>query len=1720
MLKRHMIKIISILYVVIPYCIATTCLICSSSISNEDCNAKGVVRRCRPYEVCGNKVTRTSTRMLITKRCTVRRSCSDSCRERGRAAVCSKCCKSDSCNQGILAPESKVFSSTPGTSRSSSIRRASATTGCSSLNVRSVAMRCVRLKSGNAAGTTCLFWCSRHDYVLRGPSRISCVPSNDGYTWSRRPPICISRDQAQHHATPGNCRPLEYEKSNTIMRCSDEFNFRSRCTFTCKGGYFMVEADVNKPILSGVRNSVCWRGTQTPVVWTKQVPRCIMKRCPILLKEKFSTAVCTDWIWVDSVCDFSCLPGYEQVGPRFISCINYDEESPDGPQWNDTVPICKPRKCPPLELPLEKISVNCSEANFYSSKCRFQCAKGHYMTSNSGFEPLPENGNVSRCLVSRKDEMYWKPPNPKCWIKTCSEITHIDDGVVSCTNGNNHNSKCTFTCSDAFLLNGNKDLTCIEGDLGNSEFGVWDADVPWCRPKVCDPLVYNTSNTEVSCTDAFKYGTTCTFSCFAGHFMTTPDGLKLIDTGKLDTECIISPQRTVVWTEVAPMCHLKSCEELREPKNGMFTCTDGSNHGSACTLSCLAGYGVQGRKRINCVDVGAYIPKSKWNHDIPRCRPKPCPTLEYDQPTTNLDCTQGDSFKSICTFTCKEGYYMPSPERRGVVIGNSHTVCILNNLKELQWSDNAPQCLLKTCSKLNDPENGKVRCSDETQWNSVCKFSCDPGYETDAEPTLRCIDDGFNKKEGVWNNDPPSCIRRKCPDFVLNLEAIGVLCTNDYKFESKCEFQCMVGHYMTRDSAIVSSAKSTCGIERNTMIWSEAPPLCKLKSCPAAREPDRGLLRCNNRNEFKSACMFMCSPGFYLLGERIVTCEDNGINDPFGVWDFDMPTCERKSCEIQERTSTDRLTESCTDGYLFETICTYNCDQGYYMSNKDGVTESNRDQVECVVSGRDMTWSSNLPLCTLKTCPDLRNPENGGSTCTGGNNFTSICTFFCEQGYNLRGSKSTTCQESKGNQPVGPWNNPTPRCEPRSCGRISYDLDILTMACTQGQKFKSICEFSCNVGYYTIGEDSDDFLARANATCTVLENDDMVWSRKPPKCQVKSCETHSDFADGRIRCTNGDIYKSVCTFECLPGFELIGQRKTTCLDPNRYDQYGDWSSEQPICQPRPCPALQYEESNTKVNCTADNMYRSVCSFSCFHGHYMTTPNGKQVVDETSTQCDVRSDRMYWTKKAPKCVLKQCVKARKPIDGNVDCTNKNIFGSDCMFSCSIVRELKGSEILTCDADDRNVPQGIWSADFPQCELRSCPDWEIERRAIVETCSNFYKYGSMCTFTCNEGFYVPAAPGTLVRETTTAQCDLEGTAITWVGTPPPCKIKTCLPLKFPGNGTYDCSDELDYDTKCIFSCTRGYLLIGIQTFTCEDDGTSGPMGIWDATEEPVCEPRSCKKLPYDVKTQDVECNFGIKYGSVCKITCVEGYYMTAKNGIDLIDNASAICDVDPSNKRDVTWDHDEPKCIKKKCLPLTPPLDGKVICKDGLTFGSKCIFECQPGFKLIGLSTTSCKDDGQNIPTGVWGKEPPSCEPKSCARLISNSNTTNYQCTEGWKYRSICTFSCNKGYFITKGDGRTIVETAKTQTRCGRGIGDGMAWSANLPICNSKFCLAIRPKRNMTVSCTDKFKYSSVCDVSCDPPFKLSGPPRLTCIDDENSPFSGKWDERHWGLRCRR
>ena len=64
---------------------------------------------------------------------------------------------------------------------------------------------------------------------------------------------------------------------------------------------------------------------------------------------------------------------------------------------------------------------------------------------------------------------------------------------------------------------------------------------------------------------------------------------------------------------------------------------------------------------------------------------------------------------------------------------------------------------------------------------------------------------------------------------------------------------------------------------------------------------------------------------------------------------------------------------------------------------------------------------------TAITCPELAPLANGAVTCSDGNNFGSVCTSTCNNGFFLDGTATSTCV-GDGSSATGAYNTALPTC--------------------------------------------------------------------------------------------------------------------------------------------------------------------------------------------------------------------------------------------------------------------------------------------------------------------------------------------------------------------------------------------------------------------------------------------------------------------------------------------------------------------------------------------------------------------------------------------------------------------------------------------------------------------------------------------------------------------
>ncbi|XP_078494422.1 von Willebrand factor A domain-containing protein 2-like [Ciona intestinalis] len=178
----------------------------------------------------------------------------------------------------------------------------------------------------------------------------------------------------------------------------------------------------------------------------------------------------------------------------------------------------------------------------------------------------------------------------------------------------------------------------------------------------------------------------------------------------------------------------------------------------------------------------------------------------------------------------------------------------------------------------------------------------------------------------------------------------------------------------------------------------------------------------------------------------------------------------------------------------------------------------------------------------------------------------------------------------------------------------------------------------------------------------------------------------------------------------------------------------------------------------------------------------------------------------------------------------------------------------------------------------------------------------------------------------------------------------------------------------------------------------------------------------------------------------------------------------------------------------CQPHpSQPMNGYVSCTDRNVVGSKCNFRCKEGFALVGAANMTCDDDLDGD-DGVWSAVAPTCQQITCNPVQESPVNGDMTCTKTNLVGSICFFACDQGYELV----------GATDSVCNEvnGAVDG-TWTNLAPRCERKVCpeAPVAPIFG-TRTCTDEFNLNSQCEYTCNKNYIRSGARYSTCVEDIN------------------
>ncbi|KAF4082459.1 hypothetical protein AMELA_G00151340 [Ameiurus melas] len=584
------------------------------------------------------------------------------------------------------------------------------------------------------------------------------------------------------------------------------------------------------------------------------------------------------------------------------------------------------------------------------------------------------------------------------------------------------------------------------------------------------------------------------------------------------------------------------------------------------------------------------------------------------------------------------------------------------------------------------------------------------------------------------------------------------------------------------------------------------------------------------------------------------------------------------------------------------------------------------------------------------------------------------------------------------------------------------------------------------------------------------------------KCEhVVKCEAKEISApeNGSVQChhPNGDFsYKSECEYSCDEGYQLVGAKTAQCGGTQA------WSNNPPTCKLIQCFKLNMTLHGT-IQCNhplQDFSYQSSCEFSCDEGYTLTGSSSRLLTCNPSG---------HWNDSQPTCEAVRCLTLKEPVDGKMSCIGDS-YGSRCMFSCNVGFQLLGVSELTC------TKTAQWSQETPSCKAVQCPDLQTPQNGSVSCTDLTLSLGSICSFTCGEGFILEGESSTKCTETgewstsvpyCTASCKEDscshnGECVETINSHMcdcfegfygdkcehvvKCEAKE---ISAPENGSVQChhpNGDFSYKSECEYSCDEGYQLVGAKTAQC------GGTQAW-SSNPPTCKLIQCLKLNMTLHGT-IQCNHPLQdfsYQSSCEFSCDEGYTLTG--------SSSSLLTCNPSGH----WNDSQPTCEAVRCLTLEEPVDGKMSCI-GDSYGSRCMFSCNVGFQLLGVSELTCTKTAQ------WSQETPSCKAVQCPALQTPQNGS-VSCTDlTLSLGSICSFTCGEG-FILEGESSTkCTETGE--------------WSTSVPYCTAVGCPYLQEPINGLINCSsEEAVFSTSCSFSCLSGYQLHGHNIVMCS------LNGNW-----------
>ncbi|CAD7078323.1 unnamed protein product [Hermetia illucens] len=593
-------------------------------------------------------------------------------------------------------------------------------------------------------------------------------------------------------------------------------------------------------------------------------------------------------------------------------------------------------------------------------------------------------------------------------------------------------SKITYTCPKDHALIGEEIRTCT------SE-GVWSGRAPTCKYIDCGPLQPIRDGLIKISGTVTTYGVTAKYVCNTNFTL----------IGNETRTCGLEG-----WSGETPQCLIDYCPEPPSISGGKVVIT-GKRSGSTAMYECQTGYVLSGDPIITCGLGG------EWTGKPPSCRYVDCGAPPRPDHGTAMLLNDSTTVGAMVKYQCEDDYWL---------VGPSDMSCT----KEGKWSGEAPICELITCDTPHVPPGSYVVGYDYNI-HSTIEYHCDPGHILRGAPILECLE------TGEWSGDAPFCEFIDCGLLPPVPFATHKYVQNTTFIGSEVVFTCAATHKLS------GVTKRTC---LESGLWSDLPPKCEEIRCPEPTLAPHSILsvtgndRMYGRTLIRTAesgpstaqtykvgalAKYRCERGYKIVGEPLITCEDNGL------WSGDIPECIYVECGNPPSIERGKLTLA-TNATYYGAAALYECNSNFKLH---GVSRR--------LCSEDGTWSHETPSCQEITCDEPEVSEmvlvDSGTRSVG-----SEAKFSCMRGRYLVGNDTRICQKS------GQWTGKSPICKPVDCGLPLPIENGRVIVVNESTIYGGSAEYHCLPNFNRIGQ----FLRKC------LE--DGKWSGEEPRCEVAANE--------------------------------------------------------------------------------------------------------------------------------------------------------------------------------------------------------------------------------------------------------------------------------------------------------------------------------------------------------------------------------------------------------------------------------------------------------------------------------------------------------------------------------------------------------------------------------------------------------------------------------------